>query len=193
MCRRHVCRHSWFSASKVACTHILTAIIRSPFLKIRGKSENKASSKAVRERERGGRRWVWWRLCEGTPQEKREWRNEQEEGGSKEEISAMLWCPSCQFGSSATYLSRSVALLSPQWTLCSPSSHLIMGLLLAEIATVWQSRAHSGASDTYFHLDTVVTRRSRSWVWRRTEVWGWVGDAVFKDLIVVACSVGELV
>lgn len=81
------------------CMHnTLAAIIRSPYLKIRGKSENKASSKAKRGRdtgrevggeEKGG--------CdggggEGTSQEGREWRKErwerEIEGGK--EISDVL-------------------------------------------------------------------------------------------------------
>lgn len=61
---------------RAACVHTLTAIIRSPYLKIRGNSENKASSKA--ERVRCGE---WVGGCdgsygEGVPLEEREWRNE---------------------------------------------------------------------------------------------------------------------
>lgn len=47
-------QHTWFTASKLALVHTLTAIIRSRYLKIRGNSENKASSKAEREGETVG-------------------------------------------------------------------------------------------------------------------------------------------
>lgn len=60
-CAGGICTDTWFSASKLATRiHTLTAIIRSPYLKIRGNSENKASSKAQRGRETGREVWSGW-------------------------------------------------------------------------------------------------------------------------------------
>lgn len=104
-------------------------------------------------------------VCVGGAPHKRKgsgrWR-----GGEK--TSDVLRCPSCWFGSSATYLFWSVAPRYPPLTLRLSCSHLIMGLLLAEIATVWQSWAHLDVSDAYFHSGSVVQRRSSSWDSRRT-------------------------
>lgn len=171
-------------------TYTLRDIIRSPYLKIGGNSENKASSKA-KWGETG--RWGWeggglrWKTKGGHPT-----RGKGVESGGKK-ISDVLRCPSCRFGSSATYLSWSVALCYPPLTLRFSCSHLIMGLLLAEIATVWQSWAHSGASEAYSHLGSVVKRWSSSWDSSRTEVWGRVSGAASQDLVVIACSVGVTV
>lgn len=73
MCRRHLCRHTLFSASKFLPTCPLRDIIRSPFLKLRGNSENKASSKAgggggAQCKRRGGHRTRWMGV-----EEREEW------------------------------------------------------------------------------------------------------------------------
>lgn len=172
-------------------THTLTAIIRSPYLKIRGNSENKASSKAEWGREtwkEGREEWagVAGRGGESMPMEQREWRKERRGEG----ISDVLWCPSCRFGSSATYLPWSVALFYPLLTVWFLHSHLITGLLLAESATVWQPWTHLGA---YSHLSCTVAWGSRSWGSCKTEVWGQVCATALNDSIVPVCSVGLLV
>lgn len=136
--------------------YTLSPIIRSPYLKIRGNSENKASSKAKRGWEtwkEGGAGWVWWKRRGGGHPSGGEGMNEGERGERGKEACDVLRRPSWRFGSSATYLSWSVAPFYPLLTLRSPRSSLIMGPLLAESATIWQSWTHLGA---YSHFCSYI-------------------------------------
>lgn len=176
-----LCRLKQLSASKLACTHTLIAIIRSLYLKIRSNSENKASSKAERrgwerEKERGGGDGE----KEGGHPTAGAWMKDEVRKGGAEGKEGNLCC--IVMPQLPIWLFRHLFFLIG----CSVSTPVdsavfvffpTTGLLLSERATAWQSWTHSGAHSS---LGSAVTKKGLLMGFQ--QIWGGLNATISDHL-----------